>query len=110
MTPPAAQDTSTALWHGQAHMPSVKRSQTVIAGGEGAYVVTEDGRRLLDLPASLWYCNAGHGRREIAAAVGEQMGRIEAYSNFQQYATRPAIDLAERLAALAPVADGRVFF
>jgi putrescine---pyruvate transaminase len=106
---PDADSAPMTLWHGQAHMPTVKRAQTVIERGEGAYLFTEDGRRLLDLPASLWYCNVGHGRREIADAVADQMGRIEAYSNFQQYATRPAIELAARLAALAPVPDGRVF-
>ena len=98
----------TRLWHSQAHMPSVKRSERVIARGEGAYVWTEDGHRLLDLPASLWYANVGHGRREIAAAVAEQLGRIEAYSTFQNYATRPALALAERVAGLAPLDDPRI--
>lgn len=98
----------TKLWHSQAHMPSVKRAERVIVRGEGAYIWTEDGDRLLDLPASLWYCNVGHGRERIAEAVAEQMGRIEAYSTFQRYATRPAIELAERVAALAPLDDPRV--
>ena len=98
----------TRLWHSQAHMPTVKRSERIIARGEGAYIWTEDGHRLLDLPASLWYANVGHGRREIASAIAEQLGRIEAYSTFQRYATRPALDLAERVAALAPVDDPRI--
>jgi adenosylmethionine-8-amino-7-oxononanoate aminotransferase len=98
----------TKLWHSQAHMPTVKHSERVIVRGEGAYIWTEDGHRLLDLPASLWYCNVGHGRRRIAEAVAEQMSKIEAYSTFQRYATPPALELAARVAAMAPVDDARV--
>ena len=63
----------TFLWHSQAHMPSVRAAEIVLARGEGAYVWDERGHRLLDAPASLWYCNVGHGRAEIADAVAEQM-------------------------------------
>jgi putrescine aminotransferase len=108
-TAPEARSRETSLWHSQAHMPTVKRTERVITRGEGPYVWTEDGHRLLDLPASLWYCNVGHGRVEIAEAVAAQMRTLEAYSTFQRYATRPALDLAERVADLAPIADGKVF-
>jgi putrescine aminotransferase len=100
---------NSSLWHGQAHMPSVKGARRVIERGEGAYVWDENGHRALDLPASLWYCAVGHGRSEIVAAVTAQMSRLEAYSNFQQYASRPALELAERLAAASPVAGARIF-
>jgi putrescine aminotransferase len=70
---------TTAFWHGQAHMPTVKKAERVIVRGEGAFVCDADGHRLFDATASLWYCNVGHGRREIAEAVFEQMTRIEAY-------------------------------
>lgn len=99
----------TALWHGQAHMPSVRGAETIIARGEGAYVWTDDGRKLLDVPASLWYCNVGHGRKEIADAVAEQIETIAAYSTFQQYATRPAVTLAARLSEMVPVPNAKVF-
>lgn len=104
---PVAQ--GSPLWHGQAHMPSVQGRRRVIERGDGAYVWDERGHRALDLPASLWYCAVGHGRSEILAAVTAQMSRLEAYSNFQQYATRPALELAERLAAVSPVADAKIF-
>lgn len=105
---PGARVRETRLWHSQAHMPTVKRSERVIVRGEGVYIWTEDGHRLLDLPASLWYANVGHGRAEIAEAVAAQMRRLEAYSTFQQYATPPALALAERVAALSPVDDPRI--
>ena len=100
----------TTLWHSQAHMPSVKRSERVIVRGEGAYVYTKEGDKLLDAPASLWYCNVGHGRAQIADAVAKQMRVLEAYSNFQEYATAPSLELAERVAALSPVRNAKVFF
>jgi adenosylmethionine-8-amino-7-oxononanoate aminotransferase len=107
---PASAQRETTLWHSQAHMPTVKRAERVITRGEGAYVYTDDGHRLLDAPASLWYCNVGHGRAQIAEAVARQMRTLEAYSNFQQYATQPSIELAERIAALAPVPKAKVYF
>jgi putrescine---pyruvate transaminase len=100
----------TPIWHSQAHMPAVKRAERVIVRGEGAYVWDEEGKRLLDAPASLWYCNVGHGRAALAAAASAQMSVLAAYSNFQQYATRPTLELAERLLDLAPIPDAKVYF
>src|SRR3712207_695296 len=90
-------------------MPSVKQSEIVLARGEGAYVWDEEGRRYLDAPASLWYCNVGHGRAEIADAVARQIRTLEAYQTFQQFATRPALELADRLAGSVPVRSPKVF-
>jgi adenosylmethionine-8-amino-7-oxononanoate aminotransferase len=108
-TPDGATSLETKLWHSQAHMPTVKNSELVLMRGEGAYVWDEQGRKLLDVPASLWYCNVGHGRAEIANAVAEQMKLLETYSTFQQNTTLPARDLAGRLAGMSPVTDPKVF-
>jgi adenosylmethionine-8-amino-7-oxononanoate aminotransferase len=72
------------------------------------YVYSED-RRYLDATASLWYANIGHGRTEVADAVAAQMRQIEAYSTFGDFGNRPANELAERLAVVAPMDDARVF-
>ena len=64
-----------------------------IARGEGAALWDADGNEYIDAMASLWYCAVGHGRREIADAVANQIGTIEAYSCFDpvhQRAGRPA--------------------
>jgi putrescine aminotransferase len=98
----------TSFWHCQAHMPTVKKAQRIIVRGEGAYVWDADGHKLLDAPASLWYCNVGHGRAEIAEAVKRQMLEIEVYSSFQQYTTPPTLALSERLAGLAPMDNPKV--
>ncbi|HWT92611.1 MAG TPA: aminotransferase class III-fold pyridoxal phosphate-dependent enzyme [Solirubrobacteraceae bacterium] len=98
-----------ALWHPFADMGAVAQDHLVLAGGEGAWVWDEDGRRYLDGSAALWYANLGHGRPEIADAVSRQLRTLDAYSTFGDLANRPALDLAERLSALAPVAGSKVF-
>jgi adenosylmethionine-8-amino-7-oxononanoate aminotransferase len=100
---------TTRLWHPFSDMARVRARELVIARGEDVWVWDGDGRRYLDATASLWYANVGHGRREIADAVHAQMLELESYSAFGDYANEPALALAQRLAELAPVRDGRVF-
>jgi adenosylmethionine-8-amino-7-oxononanoate aminotransferase len=98
----------TRLWHPFADMGAVRGGELVIERGEDVWVWDSEGRRYLDATASLWYANVGHGRPEIAAAVAEQMARLEAYSTFADFVTEPARELAETLADLAPM-PARVF-
>jgi putrescine---pyruvate transaminase len=81
-----------------------------IARGAGALLWDTDGNELVDAMASLWYCQIGHGRTEVADAVARQIGKIESYSCFDPFTNAPADALAERIAALTPVVDARVFF
>jgi adenosylmethionine-8-amino-7-oxononanoate aminotransferase len=99
----------TRLWHPFADMHAVRGNELVIARGEGVYVWDEDGRRYLDGTASLWCVNVGHGRAEIADAVNAQMRELATYQTFGIFANRPALELTERLAALAPLDDPRIF-
>lgn len=100
---------ATRLWHPFADMAAVRDAEFVIERGEDVWIFDRDGRRYLDASASLWYANVGHGRAEIADAVREQMGRLEAYSAFGDFANEPALELASRLSELAPMHDARVF-
>jgi adenosylmethionine-8-amino-7-oxononanoate aminotransferase len=84
--------------------------ELIIDRADGVYLWDEDGRRYLDSTGSLWYCNVGYGRTEIVDAVAAQMRKIPAYSAYADLATRPAVDLADRIAAIAPMADAKVFF
>ena len=86
------------------------KEAVVIERGEGIWLWDEQGNRYLDGSGALWYANVGHGRGEIADAVAAQLRKLEAYSIFGDMAVRPALDLAERLATLAPMDGGRVFF
>lgn len=102
------QNTSHALWSAQAHMPSVMGNQIEIVGGDGAYVTTAQGDRLLDATAALWYANVGHGRRELADAAHAQMLRLETYHVFGRFVNDAALALADRIAGFAPFSDARV--
>jgi len=98
------------FWHPFADMSAVAAGgELVLERGEGAHVWDAAGRRYLDATASLWYCNVGWGRTEIADAVAAQMAALPAYSTFGDMTTRPASELAERVAALAPVPGSKVF-
>jgi adenosylmethionine-8-amino-7-oxononanoate aminotransferase len=100
----------THLWHPFADMAAVRGNEFVVTRGEGVWVYDEDDNRYLDASASLWYCNVGHGRREIADAVARQLTTLEAYSIFGDIANPPALELADFLSARAPMDDGKVFF
>lgn len=81
----------------------------VIAYGEGPYVYDDRGRRYLDGLSGLFVSQLGHGRCELASAAADQAGRL-GYWPLWSYAHPPAIELAERLAGLAPGGLNRVFF
>jgi len=82
----------------------------VIVGGDGVWITDSDGNRLLDGMSGLWCMQIGHGRREIADAVHRQMSELSYYNTFFKTTHKPAIDLAERLARLAPAHLNHVFF
>jgi adenosylmethionine-8-amino-7-oxononanoate aminotransferase len=68
-----------------------------IVRGEGAAVFDAAGTRFVDGLASLWYCNAGHGRTEIVDAVAAQMRVLENYNLFDIFTNEPA-DVKRRIA------------
>jgi adenosylmethionine-8-amino-7-oxononanoate aminotransferase len=81
----------------------------IIVRGEGAYIWDDQGRRYLDGLAGLFVVQAGHGRHELAEAAAKQAREL-AFFPLWSYAHPAAIDLAERLAHLAPGDLNRVFF
>src|SRR5581483_1594712 len=99
----------TAFWHPFADMKTVAGREIVLDRGEGVWVWDTEGRRYLDASGGHWYANVGHGRRELADAAAAQLARLAAYSAYDRFATRPALELAERVAALAPIEGAAVF-
>jgi adenosylmethionine-8-amino-7-oxononanoate aminotransferase len=81
----------------------------IIVRGEGCYVYDEHGKRYLDGLAALFCVNAGHGRAELAEAAAAQAKELAFYINWS-YAHPRAIELAARIASLAPHDLNRVFF
>ncbi len=81
----------------------------VIVRGDGCYVYDENGKRYLDGLSALYCVNVGYGREEIAEAAAAQMRELPFYTNWS-YAHPPSIELASRIAGLAPGNLNRVFF
>jgi adenosylmethionine-8-amino-7-oxononanoate aminotransferase len=96
------------LWR---HFAPVGRDEDVpiFVRGEGCYVWDEAGGRHLDALSSLFCVNAGHGREELAEAAAAQAREL-AYATTWDAAHPRAIELAERIAGLAPGDLNRVFF
>jgi len=81
----------------------------VIVRGSGEYVYDSRGKRYLDGLSGLFVSQIGHGRAEVAEAGARQAAEL-AYFPLWSYAHPRAIELAERLASLAPGDANRVFF
>src|SRR5215475_9047782 len=81
----------------------------IIVRGEGCYVWDEHGKRYLDGLAALFCVNAGHGRAELGEAAAAQAKELGFYTNWS-YAHPRSIELAARIADLAPGNLNRVFF
>lgn len=81
----------------------------VMVRGEGAYVWDQHGKRYLDGLAGLFTSQLGHGRTELGEAASKQASEL-AYFPLWTYAHPRAIELADRLAYLAPGDLNRVFF
>ncbi|MEM7027853.1 MAG: aspartate aminotransferase family protein [Pseudomonadota bacterium] len=86
-----------------------KANPRLLEKSEGMYYTDVEGRQILDGTAGLWCCNAGHGRREIADAVAEQLIKLDYASSFQM-GHPMAFELASRLAELSPDKLNKVFF
>jgi putrescine aminotransferase len=87
-----------------------RREVRIITRAEGCWLWDSAGNRILDGMAGLWCVNVGYGRAELVEAARRQMTSLPFYNTFFQTATPPAIELAARLAEIAPAGLERVFF
>lgn len=106
----STQTAPTRLWHPFAAMGKVDGHELVLTRGEGSRVWDVDGNEYIDATAGLWFANVGHGRSEIADAVAEQLRTLAAHHSFGDHANPPALELAARVAELAPIDDPAIFF
>ena len=89
-----------------------KKDFPVAVRGEGSWIITADGRRLLDASGQAAVVSIGHGVAEIGRAMAEQSSRI-AFAHTSQFHSEPGEKLASRLLELAPPNfrdGGRVYF
>ncbi len=98
------------LWMHFTRMSSYDTAPVpIIERGDGAYIFDSNGKRYLDALSGLFTVQVGHGRKELAAAAAAQAEKL-AYFPIWSYAHPPAIELADRLAELAPGDLNRVFY
>jgi adenosylmethionine-8-amino-7-oxononanoate aminotransferase len=92
------------------YLPGGSSERVVMVRGKGCELWDARGRRYLDATGGLWLAQIGHGRAELADVAREQMARLEYFTAFWEFSNDRAVELAERLATMAPGDLGRVFF
>jgi adenosylmethionine-8-amino-7-oxononanoate aminotransferase len=97
------------LWMHFTRLPGFADGEVpVIDRGEGCYVYDQHGKRYLDGLSGLFTVQVGHGRVELGEAAAAQSSKL-GYFPVWSFAHEPAIELATRLAAVAPGDLNRVF-
>ncbi|HSV18621.1 MAG TPA: aspartate aminotransferase family protein [Casimicrobiaceae bacterium] len=86
-----------------------KSDPKMVVRAEGMYYWNERGERLIDASSGLFCVNAGHGRKEIADAVGAQLRELDFVAPFTR-GHRKQFELASRVAELTPGDLNRIFF
>jgi len=82
----------------------------IISHASGNYVGDQNGQQYLDAIAGLWCVNIGHGREEMADAIGQQVKNMQYYNPFGHCSNEPAAELAAKLAALSPGSLNHVYY
>lgn len=90
--------------------PKSHATPLVIERGEGVWLYTTDGQKILDGMAGLWNVNAGYGREELAKTAYDQMKDLAFTSNFSGMTNLPSIQLADKLAGFAYDGLNTTFF
>ena len=93
------------IYHPRSHV-----NPLVVERGDGVWLYTTDGQKILDGMAGLWNVSVGYGREELARAAYEQMKEMAFTSNFAGMTNLPSIQLADKLAGFAYVGLNTTFF
>jgi adenosylmethionine-8-amino-7-oxononanoate aminotransferase len=99
---------AAVLWHPYTQMLT-RPDPIPVVRGEGVYLYTDDGRRLLDGTSSWWVNIHGHSNPRLSDALARQAHELE-HVVFANCTHKPAIELAERLIQVAPARLRRVFY
>ena len=92
------------------NMGAFRERGITIVRGEGSTVWDDAGNPLIDVSAALWYCNVGHGRKELAEAAAAQMVELASYKTYDGFTSPRSEELASRIAELVPLDGAKVFF
>ena len=96
------------VWHPYTQMATAL-APLAIARGEGVYLYTEDGRKILDGISSWWVNIHGHAHPKLNQALAAQASKIEQVI-FAGCTHAPAVELAERLVDAIPAGLNRIFY
>ncbi len=81
----------------------------IVSRGEGPYIYDDTGKQYLEGMSGLWCTSLGYGNQEIIETARRQMEQLS-FSHMFSGKTHPsAIELADKLAAMSPIEDARVF-
>ena len=83
--------------------------QMVVARAEGPYIFDKQGKRYLEGMAGLWCTALGYGNEEIIEVAERQMRELSFSHMFGGKTHASAMELADKLSAMVPMSDGRVF-
>lgn len=99
---------TTSMPGRSAFYPAIKGGLPIIERGEGIYLYTSDGKRLIDGAGGVGCVTSiGHGVPEVVDALAEQAASV-AFIPMVQYASRPTLELGDLIASLAPGDDPSV--
>ena len=96
------------MWHPYTQVRTAMPPLAIVRG-EGAWLVTEDGRRILDGIRSWWTNIHGHSNPRLNGALARQAAKLE-HVLFAGFTHEPAVELAERLVEILPRGLTRVFY
>jgi adenosylmethionine-8-amino-7-oxononanoate aminotransferase len=95
------------IWH--PFSPLAGNDPILVVKALGCYLYTADGRKIMDAISSWWVNIHGHAHPIIAKAIADQAVQLE-HVIFAGFTHIPAIELSERLMALLPKDQSKIFF
>ena len=87
-----------------------RQGPLVITGGEGVWLIDDDGKRYLEGLSGLWCAGLGFSEQRLVEAARRQMERLPYSQVFTHRSSEPVIALAEKLIQIAPKPLAKVFF
>lgn len=104
------QKDKTYFWHPSVQMAEYAKSDSIIiARGEGYRLWDTDGNEYIDGNSGVWCVNLGYSQQRLVEAVARQVECLP-YASLSAFSHEPAVELAARLAHLAPDPPGHVFY
>jgi adenosylmethionine---8-amino-7-oxononanoate aminotransferase len=95
------------IWH--PFSPIAGEPPIVVSSAKGIYLLTEDGRKIIDGVSSWWVNIHGHSNSVIAEAIYRQALKLE-HVIFAGFTHEPAIELSQKLLSILPSAQQKIFF